>query len=629
MNYRTLIPRPSVLSTAHLVVPLGIFLLSLGLRLWCIDCQGLWYDEIASIEPAQRGIAAIFTDRFGWLLVQPPLHYLIVWLTLQPIDPTVTTLFVRLPSVLCGALTPLAVYGLGRELFGRAQGVIAALMVAISAVHVAQSQDVRPYTIVAFLTAFSVYALLLAERETSIRWWAVFVATTTANLYISYFTSVLVMPALAPYLLWLLYRLWFRPEGRGRFRRAFLSMLAIAVAFLPGAIDTWRSGLASGATNPPDLSLLSVDLLVHRVTGLLSYLTKVSTGGDFEIYAQWGFFTLFAVGLLAAIHKRMFKGVALCLLLLFVPMLPIALFSTTNTVFQRYAIFTMPFYFLLVANSLVYLWSCLYSRLSRAWALALRVVALVAAEAILTAALAALFVLFTPRLHSRFSYYPDYRGAAAYLASKAEPQDIIIFADEPGLGSTVMNFYWHGKAPAPAYDARDPRLFAQQPTGSIYWALSFFQFDPDFQGQVAAPEQGWLETAQFDRIVALKESGQGGVLQSTQKMMLRLQSVSREWQPVRTLLGSLDQAEGKLPEAAQAYRDAGDYYQWGREYLLSARGYAERADKDKAWRDALLFKFINPANPEVHEWLSQQLLNEGYTRESQAEAVIAKALRGQ
>lgn len=71
-------------------LPVAILLLTLGalaLRLYCLDCYGLWYDEVASILIARRGPLAIFTDRFGGMLVQTPLHYLIVWLTQLPFPP--------------------------------------------------------------------------------------------------------------------------------------------------------------------------------------------------------------------------------------------------------------------------------------------------------------------------------------------------------------------------------------------------------------------------------------------------------------------------------------------------------------------------------------------------------------
>src|SRR4028119_781263 len=99
-----------------------IFVLALALRLYNLDAYNLWYDEIQSIEAARRGADAIFTRCAGWICNQTAGHYLLTSLTLQFADPLLTTFWVRLPSVLAGALTPLVVYGLGRELFGRPQG---------------------------------------------------------------------------------------------------------------------------------------------------------------------------------------------------------------------------------------------------------------------------------------------------------------------------------------------------------------------------------------------------------------------------------------------------------------------------------------------------------------------------
>src|SRR5918997_4358301 len=76
----------------------SIFLLSLGLRVYCLDCYSLWFDEIASLEVAQYGPGFFFTDRFGWMRVQTPLHYLTVWLTTLLADPSTTAALVRLPS---------------------------------------------------------------------------------------------------------------------------------------------------------------------------------------------------------------------------------------------------------------------------------------------------------------------------------------------------------------------------------------------------------------------------------------------------------------------------------------------------------------------------------------------------
>ena len=175
----------------------GIFVLGVVFRFYCLDCHALWYDEVASIEVAQRGVAAILTDRFGWMYVQTPLHYLIIWLTIQPVDPTTTSVLVRLPSVLAGSVAPLVLYAIGRETFGRAQGLLAAALLAFSTIHLAYSGDARPYALLVLLTLTAIYSLIRAEQTGLPKWWAAFAASMVINILNSYYVLTMVMPALS------------------------------------------------------------------------------------------------------------------------------------------------------------------------------------------------------------------------------------------------------------------------------------------------------------------------------------------------------------------------------------------------------------------------------------------------
>ena len=610
-----------------------ISLLALALRLWCLDCYGLWYDEVASIDIARRGPLAIISDRFGGMLVQTPLHYLMTWLTSLPVDPASSSLLVRLPSVIAGALTPLAVYGVGKEMFGRSQGLLAALFVAISAVHVGHSQDVRPYTLLILTVTLSVYCLLRAERGGSRRWWAAFAFSTAAALYISYFSLTLFIPALAPYLLWAVWKLWSR---RGdRFRYALYSLLAVAILAIPIALDVLRI-----QRNPPDLTLLLREprLLLDQAVLLITRTFQLGLGGGLEVSAQWGLLLSAALGAYAAIRARRVGALALCLSLIIIPSLLLSIARTTNPVFQRYAVFIMPFYFLLIANGVMsfrvmreragdgrpfkhFTTRSLQSRISP-----------IVAAAVALPLLAGLFVYFSPEGHRGFSYPPDYRGAAQYLSNIAGPQDLIILADEPALGAEVVNFYWRGSPPAPTFDARDPRLFAQTPKGTIFLVVSFFQNNPEFLRDLPAKDAAWSDPAYLERIVILRDK-RGSVTPGLERLALvsqeKLDALSiPRFQPVQTLRGVLLQARGQALEAAASYREAGAYFpQLGAEFFSSAQGFAMRGERDKAWREAITSKFMQPGNPDLHDWMAQELLTTGFPVESRIEAQIADALR--
>lgn len=602
-----------VFKSAFRIPQSALFLLALALRLWGLDSRGLWYDEIASLEAAGRGLPALLTDRFGWMLVQTPLHYLVVWLTSLPLDPTQSAVLVRLPSALAGALATLAVYGVGRELFGWSQGLLAALALAFSAVNIGYSQDLRPYAMVALFTVLSVYCLLVAERTRERKWWVWFMVATLVNLYLSYFALTLALPALVPFLTWA----WYRVRKAGGWRYLMASLLVISVACVPVVLD-----LVSVPRTAPDWSEFTPALVGTQFNLALTQLTKIGIGGGIEVVVQWVFLLLALAGLAFGVREKRWQGIILCVSFLLVPSLLMAVFRTSNTVFQRYILFTLPFYLLLMANGLVGLWSLALRRQERA----MRIVWAGLAVLLVAPFVYSAWVYFDPVQYRVFGSQPDYRGIARTVSSMGHSDDLVIVADEPGLGATVLGYYWGSNPPVPFFDARDPRLPAAT-GGSIYLVVSFFQNDAAFLDRLSIPGNGWLSTRRFERAVVL-QAPTGEVRSALDHLTSLLEAENQEFQPVVTLRGSVSQLEGSVDAAASAYRDAGQYFDTGDEYLRTAEGYLQRGDIRKAWREALISKFMRPGNATLHEWLSARLHEEGQQESGAIEGQVARRLGG-
>jgi hypothetical protein len=302
------------------------------------------------------------------------------------------------------------------------------------------------------------------------------------------------------------------------------------------------------------------------------------------------------------------------------------LLRTSNQVFQRYAIFSMPFYFLLVSNGLAYLWS-----LSSVGRPLLRratgAIASLTAIALLLPFLYSAYLYFTPEQHRRLSFLPDYRGVSRYLTEQARPQDLIVLLDEPALGMAVVNYYWRGVPPAATYDARDPRLFDYKAGGSIFWVVSVFQNEPDFQEELASSRGEWDGAQSFERIVVLKENSPPDVISGMSRIVAAMEKRHPDFNPVLTLRGCIMQARGEIAMTAEYYHLAGEYYpRLGEEFLATARGFQARGDPRTAWREAMTSKFMYPGNPEVHRWLSDWLAQAGYPQHSRIEADLAKRL---
>jgi hypothetical protein len=64
----------------------------------------------------------------------------------------------------------------------------------------------------------------------------------------------------------------------------------------------------------------------------------------------------------------------------------------------------------------------------------------------------------------------------------------------------------------------------------------------------------------------------------------------------------------------------------GDEYLRTARGFADRGELARAWRDAAQSKGMQPASPELHAWVATLLARTGREAESHIEAQLARAL---
>ncbi len=621
------------------LVPASIFALGLGLRLYCLDCRGLWFDELASVEGAQRGPAAILTDRFGWLHTQTPLHYLLVWLTIQPVDPVSTSLLVRLPSALAGALTVPLVYASGKEMFGRAQGLLAALMVALSVVHLNYSQDVRPYAMLTMLTVLSVYCLLVALRRGPGRWWLAFFAAYSANLLNAYVALTVALPALGPYLLWELRGLWAARKSRGEqggqtrntfapLRYAALSVVGLACVAVVTLLD-----MTAVPRTSPDPAALKLQALLTAPLELVTWFTRFGLGQPLEQWTRLALFLLAVWGLYAGLRAGRVRGALLCGLFITVPPVVLVVLATTNAVFQRYALFVLPFYFLLIGNGLISLISCVRAALTgrdRRVGQVRRTLVQVTGSCL----------LILPVLYFAFGAYtyvdPDHnrripvRGSLAfrdvsdYLAGSARPDDMLIFM---GWDPTVSMFYWQNKPPAPAFSVHDPRIFSHHPARFIYWVIDYeFGLPPD----VVADER-WQQVSRFEDVVVFRQEATTGTVAATvdwftTSMEAHYPHDRYVEQVMNTLRGGLYQSQGRVQQAADAYLRASTLFIMGEEYLHTSQSWAARGDTDRAWRDALFAKSMQPYLPELHAWMAQLLTGMGDATLARTESRIAGAL---
>ena len=207
------------------LILLSVLALAAFLRFYRLDDQSLWYDEAytASVtDPATSSLSYIWSSGpvalhapsspYARLPVQTGGHW--EW-------------SLRLPSVLAGILTVLAVYLVGSYCFNRRVGALSSLAVAVSTFHVYYSQEARPYSLLMLFALASTYCLLRAVREQRRVWWVAYAALVAMGLYTHLYMAFVILVQNT-------FLLWQWKEKRVSGRAWGLSQVCPPFRFSPG-----------------------------------------------------------------------------------------------------------------------------------------------------------------------------------------------------------------------------------------------------------------------------------------------------------------------------------------------------------------------------------------------------------
>ncbi|MGI6375024.1 MAG: glycosyltransferase family 39 protein [Anaerolineae bacterium] len=449
--------------------------LALALSLYRIDAQSLWYDEGWSIELAGEGPGRVFGRLRDFADPHPPGYYLLLIAWGRLFGRSVTAL--RAFSALLGALTVGAIYHVGRRLFDRAGGLVAALVLALSPLAWVYAQEMRMYTLLLLcltplLGLTARYALQRATWRPS--HWAALIALEALALY-THFFAVIALGALA---LWLGLRL-VRAGRRGDWRPCWrwlgsqAVVLALYAPWLSVALDRALGHTTRAGAAPP----------------LLDYLRSSWTflvGGHIDLAGREPLFVLLALGaggalalasLLALADDRRRVTLAYLLLQVALPLLAVyAVMLLRPGYHPRYIMMTFPALALLIGGVAVTA-PRLPCRIRPAG------LALLIAWA---AAWGAASGLAWRALRTDAHYaHDDARGAAALLRAQLPPDSLVVMSHsewalryylrDSGLAQLYLP---PGDDPAAAIEAVDAALAGASGAARVAWG----QADVDFGG---------------------------------------------------------------------------------------------------------------------------------------------------
>ena len=397
-----------------------------ALRLYRLDWQSLWYDELFSAWYSGMNLApmlqAIIPD-----VVNPPLHYFLLhyWMLLFGSGDA----SVRMPSVLAGAATVAMTYPIARRLVDANVALVATLLMAISQIAIEYSQEARAYALAQMLSVFCIWFWLEARRTRSWGYWWLFTASSVILVYTHYYAASILI-ALA---LWTLLDSAAEPVEWTK----WATLLAVgAAAYLPwlltGILGAFRS--IHRVVNHPG------SIRVARWYSPLSAIEQFNSSNwtGFPIphpLVDVAGCLLFLVPALFTVATLLFRTtwsrasrrtVALLTVLVIVPMaLPIGLGLVAHVQFTiRYVLFALVPYYILAAMGIC--------SLRPVW---LKGTFLVIVCLFSMGALRSTY--FTPEK-------PAYREAVHYLSANYQPGDCIVFSPENHDGAP---YYWRVYSP--------------------------------------------------------------------------------------------------------------------------------------------------------------------------------------
>lgn len=155
-----------------------ILSLSFLLRIYTLSAESLWVDEVLSIINARSNLTTLIERVSG---VHPPFYYIILHFWMKLFGDSEFS--VRFVSVIFGVASVYVIYRFGKLVYGGEIGMISAFILSISLFHIRQSQDARPYTLLAFLILLSSYYFVKMLKERNVKNTAAYIISTAATLY--------------------------------------------------------------------------------------------------------------------------------------------------------------------------------------------------------------------------------------------------------------------------------------------------------------------------------------------------------------------------------------------------------------------------------------------------------------
>lgn len=374
-------------------------------RLPKLGASSLWLDEIINVDIVRTlGELAPWKWLAGFEPENGPLYYALQWLA-QQLPYSIETV-TRLPAAVVGTLSVPLMYALARKYrFSRGVAFGAAMLLAVSPLHVYYSREGRTYALLTFAVMLALYGLADASRRG--------VRAFIVAVVIAAFTAA----SAAPMLVVLLFLALLQPrEQRDRWR-VFAACIALALVPL----------LYLRHTQPPNRAGFATDSVTLARTIGVGFAQAAVVERAEPSYLPRTLWLSFAIGVAALLagRDRRFRP-----LVYFAPLVVLvtvaALIATDHWFSLRYVIQALPPFLLIAAAGVAALVRGLFRR-EAAGSVAALLFAMVVT------------VFQAPASLAESNQRADWRGAATVIARHSTDRDVVVTGND--WASISISFY--------------------------------------------------------------------------------------------------------------------------------------------------------------------------------------------
>lgn len=272
------------------LILISIICAGLGLRLWELDYQSLWLDELHTMKVADPDIS--WSTLLGYLKntdQHPPSHFILLRYCFAIFGHN--SMVLRMASVIAGTFSIWAMYVLGKELWNKNLGLLAALLTAINHYLIFYSQEGRNYIFFFLISIYSFLYFLRLLRNLSLKNSLIYAFINILMLYTHYFGMFILV---AQFLLGVIF--FFNEESNKKV--LFVKRFTVSSVLIIGLYLFWVpyilyiSSIGSFWIPEPHLTIITdffyeyfgnIGLLSPFITlFLLLYVLKITKVADSE-----------------------------------------------------------------------------------------------------------------------------------------------------------------------------------------------------------------------------------------------------------------------------------------------------------------------------------------------------------